>query len=194
MRAPATCDERLVFEAVLGQLRRLRLSTSTPLPSARSAPAALFGCEGDGLHRCRALRPAPLRAPPWKSTSLGWKPGVSAFAMLFESTLCAGWRRRSRGSRAIWVVSRTLIWAAPPVIGRPPPAEGLAESAQIRLPDLHVSVPGHTCGQAVGRSVDNDADGRERGEKLASSTRSTNSSIRFRPGGRTTGTWSSACR
>src|SRR3954449_9787332 len=86
-------------------IRADSVSTSTPLPSARIVCGSCCGVKLVASIVAPSLVLMAWASAPWKSRSIRWKPGVSAFARLLASTL---WRIEApemARSKASWVLS-----------------------------------------------------------------------------------------
>src|SRR3954469_1127556 len=81
------------------------VSMSTPLPSARIACGSCCGLKLVASIRAASAEPIACASASWKSTSMRRKPGVSAFARLFASTLCRSEAPEMARSKPSWVLS-----------------------------------------------------------------------------------------
>src|SRR3954447_21777927 len=81
------------------------VSMSTPLPSARIVCGSCFGVKVVDSIVAESAESIAFASASWKSTSMRRKPGVSAFARLFASTLWRSEAPEMARSKPSWVLS-----------------------------------------------------------------------------------------
>src|SRR3954464_914261 len=127
------------------------VSMSTPLPSARIVCGSCCGVKLVASIVAESAESIAFASASWKSTSMRRKPGVSAFARLFASTLWRSEAPEMARSKPSWVLSMRVTGtdralregnasSVPGLCGDPhpwesPPLSALARGALARAVD-----------------------------------------------------------